>query len=665
MQNIQLYIEGQRVEMFKDESVSITQSIQNVKDIAKVFTDFTKTFSVPASKNNNKIFKHYYNFDIVSGFDARTKKKSNIELNSLPFKNGKIRLEGVDLKNNVPHTYRITFFGSTVELKDLIGEDTLSSLSDLSVFNTVYSPANIKTALQANPASLDLIAPLITHTKRLIYNSASTTADEGNVAYDASYNRGVEWSDLKYAIRLHKVILAIQSKYLITFSNDFFNTSNAPYHNLFLWLHRKKGSVASPSGLNESFVNGWDDASDSATFTSMTSDILSVQTTDLIFELRFTTSSGTPYSVSIQRNGIEIHNSGTQTGGLLIDNSDFNLSAGSYSVYISSTANITFSNIKWLVETTSNGSTFSFSYETGTYEHLNLFNFNITQQIPDMKVIDFLTSIFKTFNLTAFVDKNTDVIVVKTLDSFYSTGATFDITKNIDVNSSSVNVALPFRKINFGYEDTGTLLATVHKQLSGEPWGEKEYTNEERLDGSIYNVNPSFSHLKYERLVNIAGGADIDIQVGYNVDENEDSYLGKPLLFYPIRRSFLTPLSFITDSTTHESLQTYNIPSNSLSLVAATSKVNINFSNEINEYALTDSNGFTDTLFEVYYKKYIQSVFNKSNRLTKVTAYLPLSILLNYTLADTFIINGSKYKINSITTNLENGKSELELLNDL
>ena len=50
MQKIQLYIEGQRVDMFSDESVNITQSIQNVKDISKIFTDFTKTFSVPASK---------------------------------------------------------------------------------------------------------------------------------------------------------------------------------------------------------------------------------------------------------------------------------------------------------------------------------------------------------------------------------------------------------------------------------------------------------------------------------------------------------------------------------------------------------------------------------------------------------------------------------------
>ena len=59
MQTLQLYIEGQRIDLFKDENVSLTQSIKNVKDISKIFTDFSKTFSVPASKENNKVFKHY------------------------------------------------------------------------------------------------------------------------------------------------------------------------------------------------------------------------------------------------------------------------------------------------------------------------------------------------------------------------------------------------------------------------------------------------------------------------------------------------------------------------------------------------------------------------------------------------------------------------------
>ena len=107
MQKLQLYISDQRIDLFKDEQVSFNQSIQNIKDPAKIFTEFTKTFSVPASKTNNQIFKHYYNFNNVnpnditfSAFDARNKVSGLIELNNITFKQGYVKLEGVDLKLN-------------------------------------------------------------------------------------------------------------------------------------------------------------------------------------------------------------------------------------------------------------------------------------------------------------------------------------------------------------------------------------------------------------------------------------------------------------------------------------------------------------------------------------------------------------------------------------
>ena len=56
---LQLYIEGQQVELHDNESVVLNQSLQNVRDIKKIFTDFTQTFNVPASKVNNKVFKHF------------------------------------------------------------------------------------------------------------------------------------------------------------------------------------------------------------------------------------------------------------------------------------------------------------------------------------------------------------------------------------------------------------------------------------------------------------------------------------------------------------------------------------------------------------------------------------------------------------------------------
>jgi hypothetical protein len=94
----------------------------------------------------------------------------------------------------------------------------------------------------------------------------------------------------------------------------------------------------------------------------------------------------------------------------------------------------------------------------------------------------------------------------------------------------------------------------------------------------------------------------------------------------------------------------------------------MNFNAEPNEWGALETpidNGFTNSLFQAYYREYITSVFDPTNRITKVSAYLPLRILLNYTLADRFVIGGNSYKINSIKTNLKNGKSDIELLNDL
>ena len=686
MQKIQLYIEGQRVDMFDDESVVITQTIKNVKDIGKIFTDFTRTFSLPASKTNNKIFKHYYNFDIQNGFDARVRKPANIELNTLPFTDGRVKLEGVDLKDNKPHTYKITFFGSTVTLKDTLGDDTLSALSSLTSLNKTYNAISVYTSLADNPTTNDIIVPLITHTQRLTYNSNSSANEAGNIAYNNGQIKGVLYSDLKYAIRLHNIIEAIETKYpSINFGNDFFHTNNIPYYNLFMWLHRKKGDVENLSGENESLIKGFTDGTDVLTASTMSNNALSLYfytppTSVLEYtqiNLKSTTSNTNPYRISIRKNGIEVVNSGDITSGVEVTTSvpSVDIEQGAeYTAYIESDFNITFSNITFQVYKYDNTNipappiVFSKGYSITNYQYTSSFEFDITQQIPNIKVIDFLSGLFKMFNLTAFVDEITNEIIVKDLDSFYNSGSSYDITKYVDVSKSQVNIALPYREINLEHEDTKTFLSAFHKQKFGKTWGKSEYTGSEKLDGSIYNVKTPFSQMKYERLVDENTGLNTTAQWGWSVDDNKESYLGKPLLFYPIRITNGNNISFLNSDNSQTGTTTYNVPSNSVALSSSTSSYNMNFNAEQNEWGALENpadNGFTNTLFQAYYRNYITSVFNPSNRITKVSAYLPLRILLNYTLADRFVIGGNSYKINSIKTNLKNGKSDIELLNDL
>lgn len=675
---IELYIEGQRVELFKDESVTITDSIQNVRDIDKVFTAFTQSFSIPASKTNNKIFKHYYNFDITNGFDARKKVTATIELNSIPFRSGKIKLEGVDLKGNKPHTYRITFFGDIVDLKDKLGEKKLSDL-DLTAYNLTYDYTTLKSKLTtAESSSNHIIAPLITHSQRLYYDSSEDIKDTGNLYYKNTGNKhGVYWDELKYAIRVNKIIEQIEADLDLQFSNDFFkNTSIIEFDHLFMWLHRKSGKVEDLSGSTAAFetqVDGWTPSNDGdfsiteTTFTVSAGVPLSFWG---IFRLELETLSATSYDVEIFKDGTSIYSETGITGNHTADGfgGDFEIGDGDYTVFITAAAAITFTNIYWAaLYTEPFESPVSITYLTGSYTTNADFTFNVNKQMPDIKILDFLTGLFKTFNLTAFVVNG--VIQVKPLDDFYTGTDTYDITEFVDVNSSKVDVALPYREIEFKFKDTKTFLANKFGELNNRDWSKISYNaGETALAGQLYKVEPPFGHLLYERLNDVDTGAQKNIQWGYNVDKSQNAYLGSPLLFYPVYTatgniSIASAFNEDREITTVEAISNVNLPSNTPTFNSATNDFQLNFNRERNEWS--GDTDFADTLFSVYYSNYIASVFNTKQRLTKLKAYLPMRILLNYSLGDRFIVAGNQYKINSISTNLLTGESNIELLNDL
>ena len=109
--NLELYIDNIRVDLFKDEAITLTDTQQNVRDIGLVFAPFSQQFNLPASSTNNKIFKHYYNYDITNGFDARIRVSAILKLNGVDFKIGKVKLNSVSLKNNKAYSYKVVFFG--------------------------------------------------------------------------------------------------------------------------------------------------------------------------------------------------------------------------------------------------------------------------------------------------------------------------------------------------------------------------------------------------------------------------------------------------------------------------------------------------------------------------------------------------------------------------
>ena len=669
IRTIQLYIENERVDLFGDESINITESIKNAKDISKVFTTFSQQFTVPASKTNNKIFKHYYNYDIDSpyDFDARKKTAARIEINHLPFKNGRIKLEGVSLRDNKPYTYRITFYGSIVDLKDLVGEDKLPNLT---AFQSISKPYDINSLISdlTQNATADYALAMITAGQRLYYDSEVSSQGSGNIHYDGITPQGLKPQQLKYAVKLSKILEAIESQYdSISFaSNTFFNPSESnDLDELYMWLHRKNDTVEITAG-EESKVPYTSTFNDGNYFyIDVSGDLIIVEDPSVDETLRFTASatSSARYDLVIKKNGETIKAYEGVTGTISPTFSTGVYEIGDeFAAYIRTyEENVTFSGLRWQVFNGNSGAKYVDSTQTLYYRS---YTFNISENIPEIKVIDFLSGLFKMFNLVAYVDDNGD-IVTKTLDEFYREGNTYDISKYIDISNSEVNTALPFKEIFFKYKDTKTILAEQHYQeISTVEWGGVEYTTDSDLSGDIYKVEPPFNHSKFEKLLDVSNtNFSTDVQVGYFVTDNEEAYLGDPLIFYIVPQSSAVRISYTKDGNLVNSPSltgTINMPSNSKTFDSAVSEENIHFNAELNEFTGT---AFEDTLFKRYYERYITSVFNRRNRLTKVTSYLPVNILREIELNDTITINGRNYIINSMNVNINTGKVEFELLN--
>ena len=728
MQELILYIKPQfrnnssqdyvKFDMFSDENVTLTQVIQDVRDIDKVFTDYSQTFSLPASKINNKLFQHWYNPDI-DGFDSNIQSEAIIELNYQPFKSGKIQLQEVKMKHNKPSVYKVTFYGKTVSLNNTFGEDKLSNLNWLTNLSYDNTSANIKAGLNAG---LDItvssvsyadaiIYPLLSQNQRYIYDSGGNFDNQGNISYNTSgtdatyYNRrGVLPEDLKPAIKASLIIKAIEEQYGLTFkSSEFFDSTE--FSNVYLWLNREKGKISLSSNIlidSETFACTSPSPATACTYFSSTAQsqfvdgVFKIERTATIDEFHYTAivAPATGYTSVIYT--IEIIDRLTNT---VVSSATGSGTVQANIIYGGSLAGgslaqeIAIGEKKELVTRVSSESALNFSIvenlktvDTGvSYEVQNLSTTSPlslaspkilpNNQMPDIKIIDYLKGIFKTFNLTAFLDSNNE-IVVKTLDDFYGDSTTtHDISQYVQTDDNTVSEALPFSTIDLEYVDPQSKLAVTQSNLFNKKYGSAEF-NANASRGKQYTVEAPFEHMLYERLINLGSGTYTEAQYGLMVNENDESFVNKPLLFYGIYQTSISPSINFVESTrptsgmpsagTQTEITNYWMPHNANELGTASTApaFNLNFGSEINSYTLTDYGGDNNSLFQKFYENYIVRVFNTKTRIFKYKAILPLKFLLTYSLADKVFVNGRAFTINKITTKLQTGESSLELLNE-
>lgn len=731
MQKLILYIQPQlrnttteqdfvRVDLMEEELISLTQVIQDVSDIEKLFTDYSKTFNLPASKTNNKIFKHWYNPD-VEGFDANVFCESRIELNHLHFRFGKIQLNEVVMKFGEPSMYKVTFFGNTLSFKDKINDDQLSDLVWLNNFNHDADADYVKDALEnGKDITVDsvsysnaIIYPLIAHSQSYIYDDTGNTNNGLNISTQSTHHqkRGVVPEDLKPAIPIKNIIKAIEEQYSITFKTGEFFDSTA-MNNLYLWLHRAKGRITGDllTELSNTNFNCTSGTTNCNHYNGILYPSVQFSNGDYIFTQAFTggyeegfkfTANITPSSNTIPYT-IEIVDSLTDS---IVATASNLLGAQSHSIGYGKLQTNTlslneskrlFARVRSVDALTFSAtisiehSYFDINENPPRYDYGLTANYNsqsssivtsatiiITEQIPKLSIKDFLNGLFRAFNLTAYVDFLGHV-VVKTLDNYYAGGDSFDITEYVKTDQHTVGEALPFSNVDLEYSEPKSILAQTFLSMNNRRYGELNYIGDASKK-SEYKITLPFEHMLYERLEDKTSGALTLIQNGSFLDDDLNPSIGQPLLFYGVERTGInaTAINFLYSTRpetygalcpngTNYTLNNYWMPHNSNELGTSTTAptYNLNFGSEIDSYQLTDYGGNNNSLFQTYYDNYITRVFNKKTRIFKFNAILPLKVLLNLTLDDLIVVGTRAYTINKMTTKLQSGETDFELLNE-
>jgi hypothetical protein len=509
------------MEMFSDETITITSKIQDVRDISKVFTDFTQPFTVPASKENNKVFQHWYNYDIDEGFDNRTKKDALLELDYSPYKRGKIQLQSVNLKDNKPFSYTVVFYGNTVELGTLMGDDQLKTLLYLDDnYNHDYNATNVRLAVRNGLFSQSIIYPLISHTKRFYYDSSNSIPQfSGNLHHNTtnpSDNQGLSWLDVKPAVKCLSIIEAIEDKYNIEFTRDFFGST--AFSNLYLWLSRNKGKVGGEDDvLKTRLIGDWSYTGSGSNPFNVSGNLITFSvvknTNSFTVELDITTTDSGTYTLKLVdiENGVTLIEEDNLQGNSSISEAFLNTGSHQLRFVLESTSSISFDadlTVEEILFTTPTQVT------TANYEANGISTTEeiiITDNVPDMKNIDFLTGIFKMFNLTAYyiddiADADFGKIYVDTLDNYYAdainnpSDGSYDISSMVDISNTNVDAPVNYTGIDFKYQEPSTLLAINHKEQFNDIFGDERNRLTNIDKGEIYSVETPFEHMKFERL---------------------------------------------------------------------------------------------------------------------------------------------------------------------
>jgi len=169
------------VDTFINETITLNTKTTYLQDITAVFKGFTNDFSTEATSNNIKLYGYFGYTE--QNQPTNIQKKAKLFLGGQLFKEGIVTLKGTSWINGKPSLFEQEFSDGQKNLTEILGEDTLAMLND-GAGDISWSTKNIQNALQSiqnASGGFRWFIPLVSTQRIFTIDSRALATD--NIAY--------------------------------------------------------------------------------------------------------------------------------------------------------------------------------------------------------------------------------------------------------------------------------------------------------------------------------------------------------------------------------------------------------------------------------------------------------------------------------------------------
>lgn len=561
-------LEFTKLDLHKDESIIMKYTQKDLQDISKIFAPYSQNFTFPATPKNRRAFGFFGDTTVLK---VNTDKKYFCKIYSSGqlFQNGYLILSDLSYKNNRPIDFTGSFANNITNLKDRIGEDTLN---DLGSYLLEWLPSKAYSLLQGTESfTIDGInylyyVPLVSNSRVWSYNETDIFENFDNIAYKPSNsptgNNLVKISELKPALSFRTVYDLIVKKYGLEVIMPLYERNE--FNKLFVWcnsesfLNSSYKKLILKNNLGNEILTGTNEELISTPYKYIvTSDItdssykieiinndadyrkyvelnLTFQNILILTEIQEQAS----VDISLIKKGEESSfitntfnfSNGTLNCSIRIPDNTFIANEVEFYIYAKFNQPVTWNN---------NKVNFKYNYTnfiggTGVIGFFNYYSnvnnnyvesgggtIDLIQTLPNTKVIDFLNSFIKAFNISIYdTSPNDNKLYFLTPEDVNTNGlvyskATLDYTPYVDIKEFKKSVPSEYNYYNFKHATSKYRSNVDYKSQTGLEYGQTLYPNTKPSNPKEFKVETNFSIIP-PRIVN--GSNNIITAYGFTAD---------------------------------------------------------------------------------------------------------------------------------------------------